>query len=499
MSSSAKLIFGADRIIVSLAMVLGAVVLGTRLGWQDYWWDEHVTLMFTRSGWHELLIDYWALDTHRPVYYALQKGWNELFGESVAAVRALPVFVTLLTVPVFFVIARQIRQGRLAALVVLLLVSTPAFVYQGREIRMYCLLNLSLSVALMFLVILATRAQAGQSGISRKTALQWIGCSVALAIAFYAHAIAAFVAVLFGLWILLAVVLRLLPLNFLWQALIAGVLFGLLIVPGILPFIWHFGGTLGESFWIPDPSFDYIYGQMAAVYAYPKWGKLLFGILLMWGFWSLRRRPLICLLLAFIVIGFPLMVLLFSFYKPIFMTRVVAWSGFVSVLVFAAGLMNMRQALRWACILLLLISQTVALINFYPATPERSPYAPFERAFADFEPGRDTLLLGNQTLEPALRWYFPHIFRGNAYGFIYGDRNRNVIDRAFLSKFVPRAEADDIQLSDGQLFVFREIETAKSISPEDRVLQALEMVVDDHPKVGRVTAGRFELNIYDVE
>src|SRR6056297_2586916 len=106
MSSSAKPIFGADRIIVSLAMVLGAVVLGTRLGWQEYWWDEQVTLMFTRSGWRELLVDYWALVPHRPVYYALQKGCNELFCESVAAVRTFPVFLALLTVAVFFVIAR---------------------------------------------------------------------------------------------------------------------------------------------------------------------------------------------------------------------------------------------------------------------------------------------------------------------------------------------------------------------------------------------------------
>jgi uncharacterized membrane protein len=260
--------------------------------------------MFTRVGWRELLIDYWGVDTHRPVYYALQKGWNGLFGESVAAVRALPVVLTLLTVPVFFGIARQIDQGPIAALTVLLLVSTPAFVYQGREIRMYCLLNLALSVSLLLLMILATRARSEQSGISRKTALQWAGVSIALAVAFYAHAITAFVAVLLGLWIFLAVVFRLLPLSFLWQALIAGGLWGLLIAPALLPFFMHLGGTLGESFWIPDPSVEFIYGQTAAIYAYPKWGKLLVAILFLWGLWTLRRKPLFGLLLAIIVIDF---------------------------------------------------------------------------------------------------------------------------------------------------------------------------------------------------
>ncbi|MCR9140528.1 MAG: hypothetical protein NXI27_31565, partial [Alphaproteobacteria bacterium] len=344
---------------------------------------------------------------------------------------------------------------------------------------------------------------AGQSGISRKTALQWIGCSVALAIAFYAHAIAAFVAVLFGLWILLAVVFRLLPWNFLWQALIAGVLFGLLIVPGFLPFFWHLDHTLGENFWIPDPSFDYVYSQMAAVYAYPKWGKLLVAALLVWGLWSMRRRPLICLLLAFIIIGFPLMVLLFSFSKPIFITRVISWSGFVSVLVLAAGLMNLQKTLRWACVFLLLTSQAVALINFYPATPERSPYEPFEEAFSDFDPGRDTLVLGNQMLEPALRWYFPQIFRGDSYGFLYGDRNRHsasIIDRAFRSEFVLNAEADHIQLSDGQLFVFQEAEISEPVSSEmNQVQQALDVVIGGYPKIAGETRGRFRLDIYKVE
>lgn len=499
MSSSAKPISGADWAIIALSVMLGAVVLGTRLSWQDYWWDEHVTLMFTRVGWRELLIDYWGVDTHRPVYYALQKGWNGLFGESVAAVRALPVVLTLLTVPVFFGIARQIDQGPIAALTVLLLVSTPAFVYQGREIRMYCLLNLSLSVALLLLMILATRARSEQSGISRKTALQWAGVSVALAVAFYAHAITAFVAVLFGLWILLAVVFRLLPLSFLWQALIAGGLWGLLIAPALLPFFMHLGGTLGESFWVPDPSFRYVYEQTATVFAFSKWGKLLFAILLVWGFWSLRRKPLIGLLLAIMLIGFPLMVLLFSFLKPIYMTRVIAWSGFVSVLVLAAGLADLRRSVRWICVVLLLISQGLALAEFYPDTEERSPYEAFRDTFADFEPDTDTLILGDQTQEPALRWYFPHILEGKAYGFIPGDRNRNVIDAAFLSKFVPREAADDIQLSPGRLFVFQEIESAKPIAPEGQVQEALEEVIGGYQKIGSQTHGRFQLDIYNVE
>lgn len=89
-------------------------------------------------------------------------------------------------------------------------------------------------------------------------------------------------------------------------------------------------------------------GRRAAAYPYPVWGKVIVALLLLWGLWSLRKTPDTGLLLALMMIGLPLVVLAVSFIKPIYMERVIAWGSIVSVLVLAAGLANMRPALRWA-------------------------------------------------------------------------------------------------------------------------------------------------------
>jgi len=478
-------------------MALGAAILGFRLGWQDYWWDEHVTLMFTRSGWHELMVDYWGLDTHRPVYYGLQKAWNDLFGTGVANVRALPVVVTLLLVPLFYLTARRIRHGPFAAITVILLVTAPMFVDQGREIRMYCLLNLALSVALLLAVTLATDARQGARQTRGRALALWAGFAVSLAAAFYAQAVAAFVALLFGFWVLVAVGLGLLPLRFLLQALAACGLYIILIIPALLPFLGHFGGTLGDSFWVPEPTASYVYGQTTAAWPYPKWTKPVIGILLLWGLWSAgRRAPQTGLLLAMLIFGLPLMVYLVSFAKPIYMTRVIAWAGIVSVLPLAYGLAALGPVLRWGGLAFVAAAQVFWLSGFYPSAPERSPFATFAEPLADFDPRADIFVLGTQLREPPLRWYYPHLFEGTAYAFLSGDARQNVIDPAFHSRFVMRSEAGTLEMDGDRLFVFRQTEFEEPVPEEDSVTEALETLTEGLKPDRTVIEGPYRLDIY---
>lgn len=497
---SAKPVSGADIAITLLAMLLATATLSFRLGWQDYWWDEHVTLMFTRSGWHELMVQYWGLDTHRPVYYGLQKAWNGLFGESVTAVRSLPVFLTVLIVPLFYGVARRIGPTVMAPLAVILLASAPMFIEQGREARMYCLMNLCLAGALYMAVRLAVHAR--QPGYVDGTQMPrgmrwlWVGFAVLQAAAFYAQALALFVSALFGLWIIICVVTGLQPKRFLWQAMAAAGLYVILILPALQPFLSHYQSTLGGSFWVPELSFDRVYGQTTAAYPYPAWGKVIVGLLLLWGLWSLRKTPDMGLLLALMMIGLPLVVLAVSFIKPIYMERVIAWGSIVSVLVLAAGLANMRPALRWAAVMVVLVAQGFTAYRFYPSSPEISPYDSFAEAFTNFDAQEDTLVLAYQMLEPATRWYYPEAFEGAAYGFIYNDQNRNVIDAAMRSKFVKRADADTMTLSKGRLFVISEIDRSKPIPKGHEVTKAIETLVEGREPLATITADGVQMDIY---
>ena len=492
--------------IIVAAMALGAALLSIRLGWQDYWWDEHVTLMFTRAGWYELLIQHWGTDTHRPVYYALQKLWNGVFGESTVAVRSLPIALSVLMVPFFYLAARRIAHAPMALITVILLISAPMFVSQGREVRMYCLANLAMAIALWCAVVLADRArrrmrgQAAESGPADRWL--WIGFAAALAAAFYAQALGLFVMALFGTWILICVGLGILPLRFLWQALAALVLYIVLILPALYPFFVHATGTVGSNFWVPEPSVGYVYDQTMAAYPYPKWSKPVVALMILWGLWSLRDRPHFAWLLGIMVIGLPLLVLGVSFFKPLYMARVIAWGSIVSVLVLAAGLAPLRPLLRWGGVAFLVGAQLLAFREFLPPAPERTAERTLAAEMQDFDPATDTLVLGYQMLEPALRWHVPQAFDGAAYGFIYADHNRNVIDAAMRSTFVPRAEANRIDLpSTGALYMVREatLSPARRVAPEDDVAEALAHVVGERIPQRTVTAGRLRLDIYDLD
>ena len=118
------------------------------------------------------MIEHWGLDTHRPVYYGLQKLWIGLVGDNVAAVRSLQVVLILPVIAIFFAIGRRIGGPQMGWIAALLIGSAPMFLYQGRELRMYALVSLLLALALWIAVVLANRARAGET--HKSTIPLWI-------------------------------------------------------------------------------------------------------------------------------------------------------------------------------------------------------------------------------------------------------------------------------------------------------------------------------------
>ncbi|MEL7209416.1 MAG: glycosyltransferase family 39 protein, partial [Actinomycetota bacterium] len=76
-------------------------------------------------------------DGHPPLYYFLLHGWIELFGTGDTAVRALSGVLSVLTLPVAFVVGRR-RGGELVGwLTVLVLAASPYALRYATETRMY--------------------------------------------------------------------------------------------------------------------------------------------------------------------------------------------------------------------------------------------------------------------------------------------------------------------------------------------------------------------------
>jgi uncharacterized membrane protein len=82
---------------------------------------------------------------HPPLYYVLAKGWVQLWGDSVFALRGLSVFFGVLSLPALYWLMRELAATRRAALLaVLLLCVSPLMILYSQEAREYALWALTL-------------------------------------------------------------------------------------------------------------------------------------------------------------------------------------------------------------------------------------------------------------------------------------------------------------------------------------------------------------------
>lgn len=123
--------------ILGLALALRLV----RLDAQPLWWDEGYSVFFATRAFPELLART-AVDIHPPLYYALLQGWMLAFGSDAAALRLLSVLIGVAALPLFFIVARELFNFRVALVSAFLLAVSPFHIYYSQEVRMYGLVTL---------------------------------------------------------------------------------------------------------------------------------------------------------------------------------------------------------------------------------------------------------------------------------------------------------------------------------------------------------------------
>jgi mannosyltransferase len=128
--------------IVVLAAVLRVIFLGAR----SFWGDEIVSVKLAMGDWHGFT--YWILrrEANMALYYLALKGWVR-FGDGEAWVRLFSAVFGILSIAAIYVLARRL-QGEPTAWIVALVTATNACAVQfSQEARSYSLL--------MFLVVLS--------------------------------------------------------------------------------------------------------------------------------------------------------------------------------------------------------------------------------------------------------------------------------------------------------------------------------------------------------
>ena len=162
-------------VVVTLALGLRLFQLG-----QNSLWIDEIASLRTIAGsfWEvaEAAMRHNAFEP--PLYFWLLDIAAQLFGMSEVGVRLVSAIAGALTIPVVWLLAREMtRREDVAALCATLLALNPLHIWYSQEARPYALMVLFGSAALLFF------ARAARSGSTR----DWAGFAIATALALLSH------------------------------------------------------------------------------------------------------------------------------------------------------------------------------------------------------------------------------------------------------------------------------------------------------------------------
>ncbi len=128
-----------------LGLVLAFALRVYRLGDQNVWWDEGITIWVVRHGFVEATLRM-ASDTHPPLYFWMLWPWIRLVGDGEFPARFLSVAFGLLTVALMCPAGRRLGGPWTGLLALWLLGFSRFHIHWSQEIRMYSLAALGVAL-----------------------------------------------------------------------------------------------------------------------------------------------------------------------------------------------------------------------------------------------------------------------------------------------------------------------------------------------------------------
>jgi hypothetical protein len=176
-------------------IAMGIAVRFASLGVQSYHHDEVITAGRVIPGEFEhMLRQVKGSESNPPLYYVLAWAWAKAFGTGEIGLRSLSAVLGAATVPVAFLIGRELVSNRAGLIAAGLVAVNPMLIWYSQEARSYAALVFFGALALLFFVR-ALRSEAG-----RDLAL-W---ALASALALCSHYFAVFAVAIEAAWLLVA-------------------------------------------------------------------------------------------------------------------------------------------------------------------------------------------------------------------------------------------------------------------------------------------------------
>jgi mannosyltransferase len=176
-------------------VLAGIVVRFASLGLQSYHHDEVITAMrVIPDGFEEMLHRVKTSESTPPLYYVLAWGWAKAFGTDEFGLRSLSALFGAATVPVGYLIGRQLASRRVGLVLAVLIAVNPMLIWYSQEARSYALLVFFGALSLLFFVRALDSRRGRDLGL-------WAAVS---ALALCSHYFAVFAVGIEAAWLLVA-------------------------------------------------------------------------------------------------------------------------------------------------------------------------------------------------------------------------------------------------------------------------------------------------------
>jgi mannosyltransferase len=404
-----------------LILLIGLSVRLAGLTSRPIWYDEAFSLLISEKGPAAVLEATLSKDTssssadiHPPAYYFTLWSWNQLWGNSVAAGRLLSILISMGTLALVFFFTRHLLD-EVTALAAMLTAALLSFqVHYAVEIRMYSLLA--------FLLTLATYTY--WKGIKTGQWKWWAIFAVSAALGQYTHNLAAF-------YLLPLSLTSVLTRN--WKAARTTFVAGLVAVMLYMPWMIHLPAQFAkiqQNYWVERPTVATII-HMVLVYGTnlplpDNWlvpglliSLLIIVLALFQTYLAVKYKTphyKIGLWLAYLSFAPPILLWLFSQWRPVFIERALLPSHVIFCIWIVWAFLKTRipKPVQIFTSALLLTAAVAGLIQHI--TYSDFPYGPYEALNRSLnqrlQPG--DIILHSNKLSYLPSFYFdrslPHMF-----------------------------------------------------------------------------------------
>ncbi len=266
---------------VAIVTIVAAVARFHQLGTESLWLDEGVSWAMTLKGPWQILEATAQNDLHPPLYYLLLDAWVAIAGTSEEALRMPSLLASLATLPVVYLIGREVFDEITGLLASALVALAEFHVLYAQEARMYAIVGLLAAISTLFYHRLV------RDGPDRRTTVAYIASTLLLV---YTHLLAWAVVAAHGLHWLAS---QGLPSGNRWpirswaktQARLV-----VAFVPWLIPLVRQVT-RVSSGFWVTDPELSDLWGTVEAFSGTAKLAVLLGTVALVGLLHRQRARP----------------------------------------------------------------------------------------------------------------------------------------------------------------------------------------------------------------